>query len=224
MLKIVTYNVFLGLKTKEILKWLAKEKVDLICLQEFPENHLAFLKQSFPGHDYEFVTSFRWDRSYGQVTLYKKDAMELVSAKKFGVSKSLKKRIFKYGENRHALLTRFKYKGKGFTLINAHLTPLAVNAKRVKELERILEEVIEEPVILLGDLNYSSLLPRKKLFNLMEKNKFSNATKGFITHKLLGIPQQMDYIFHRNIKLSETKVKVKKFSDHQPVFAEIEFN
>lgn len=223
MLKILSYNIHFGRKTKEVLTWLAQENFDIMCLQEFPEKYLSLLKELFPLHNYEFVTSIRWDKTYGQVTLFRKDNMQLLSSKKFLVSNNAIKRLLMgYGENRHALLTRFVYNKKQFCLINAHLTPIALNKRRILELERILKEIVDEPVIILGDLNYTSLLPREKLFLFMESHSFEHATKGILTHKLLGVRQQLDYIFTRNIKLKNVMVLEKTYSDHKPLSAEAE--
>lgn len=223
MLKILSYNIHFGRKTQEVLAWLAQENFDIMCLQEFPEKYLILLQELLSHYNYEFVTSIRWDKEYGQVTLYKKDNIQRLSSKKFLVSNSnIKKLLMGYGENRHALLTRFVYNKKQFCLINAHLTPIALNKRRILELERILEEIVDEPVIILGDLNYTSLLPREKLFAFMERHGFINSTKGILTHKLLGVRQQLDYIFAKNIKLKHVQVLEKTYSDHKPISAEAE--
>lgn len=223
MLKVITYNIHLGLKVAEILPWLQKESLDIMCLQEFPENKLHLLKNFFPDYGFEYVKSIRWGYSFGQVTLYNQKKLQLTEVKKILLGKNvIKKVLMGHGEDRHALILTFSYKKKVFTLVNAHLTPVARNRRRIGELKVILDELPTNPILILGDLNYTSLLPRYKLFDFMDSHAFTHESPLAPTHKLLGMPQQTDYIFSRKMQVTNAKILPLTYSDHLPVFANIE--
>jgi len=58
----------------------------------------------------------------------------------------------------------------------------------------------------------------------MEKNELTNAYKTH-THKLFFIKQQLDYVFYNNCVIKNVKIGKKvKYSDHSPVWFDIDFD
>jgi endonuclease/exonuclease/phosphatase family metal-dependent hydrolase len=194
-------------------------------LQEFPLAELeAFLHVIKKTYDYRFSQAFILkEKQYGQLTLFNKKKLQLLDGKTITLGPSIWERTKKRGE-RSSLITRFKYGEKEFLLANTHLICRALNNYRLIQLEKIIAYLKKTsdaslPVLLVGDLNYSSLVRQKKLLQFMERHDFINAYKTN-TFKVLFFRYQLDYVFYKNCNITDISVSPLQYSDHFP----IEFN
>lgn len=238
MFFLISYNILFGKNLDKIIDWLVhfeknNEFVDIFCFQEFPEKKITYFLEKLKKNNhfnYQFIPTIHSNnKEFGQLTIFNSQKMQLITHKNIPLAGSrLEKhvlKLFKKTTNRNSLLTVFESKNnkKQFLVANIHLTCISLNHHRIDQLLKILKEIAQfKSVLLVGDFNYTSLLPRISLFNLMKKNQFENATKKMETHRLLFLRQQVDYIFYRNIRLCGVGIKKIKFSDHYPIFAKFE--
>lgn len=237
MLSVLMYNIHYGKKLTQISQWLAtaKKDVDIICLQEFPIKYIHLILNTLnkPFFDYQFALGFtRGKNKYGQLTLFNKEKLKLEQAKVIELGESFwEKRLHFRSDNvqRSSLITIFSESSisnaagpKKFLIANTHLVCLALNSKRKRQLETIIDEVniMEEsthiPKVLLGDFNYSSRFRQRKLLEFMGKHNFINAyTKD--THRLFLLKHQLDYVFYNKCKIEDVRVSKEKFSDHHVI-------
>ncbi|MEI6222530.1 MAG: endonuclease/exonuclease/phosphatase family protein [bacterium] len=232
MLSLLSYNIRMGKKLGAILDWLASDvenkKLDIICFQEFPQSKVEFYANFFDKDHYDFSFSHSFKKRsncYGQLTLINRNKLKIIDSRvvTLGLSQ-IESLVFKNKGERSGLIMKVEYKGKIFKLVNTHLTALALNKRRLGQLARIIEDLDPAfPALLLGDLNYASLINKKTLLEFMASHRFENATQRMKTHRLLLIRQQIDFIFHRDCQVREVRVKKVDFSDHYPIFAKISF-
>lgn len=235
MLTLLSYNILFGQKLDKIINWLLdfeknNKLIDIFCFQEFPEKKIAYFLEKLKKNNhfnYQFIPTIHFNnKEFGQLTVFNSQKLELITHKNIPLAGSrLEKhvlKLFKKTTNRNSLLTILESKNnkKQFLLANIHLTCISLNHHRIKQLVKTLKEIAQfKSVLLVGDFNYTSLLPRISLFSLMKKNRFENATKKMKTHRLLFLRQQVDYIFYRNIQPCGVFIKKIKFSDHYPIIA-----
>lgn len=224
MLSVIIYNIRYGRKLQQISEWIteSKKEFDIICFQEFPLVELdAFLKVIKKTYDYRFSQAFILKgKQYGQLTLFNKRKLQILDSQAITLGPSILEQTKKRGE-RSSLITRFKYKEKEFLLANTHLICRALNKYRLVQLEKIIAYLKESsdhslPVLLVGDLNYSSLIRQKKLLHFMENHGFTNAYKTN-TFKVLFLRYQLDYVFYKNCKIADITISHLRYSDHFPI-------
>lgn len=236
MLKFISYNILFGKKLESIIKWLNKTEknrgaFDIVCLQEFPQDKINdFLKRREKNTtDFRYAPCFSKDkRNFGQLTIFNKNKLKLTKSAVLPLNLSRVEnkviKFFRTRAERKSLLTCFTdLDQKHFLVANTHLTCISSNGHRLSQLRNILKEIASSPKALIaGDLNYSSLLPRSKLRQMMKKYCFKDATAKLKTHRLFFIKHQLDYIFVKGL-LAQTKAATDiRFSDHYPLIAEIE--
>lgn len=231
MLSLLSYNIFFGLQLDNIINWINKKEkpYDLICFQEFPENDIHRINELLPKADYSHIYSpgiHVRKKTFGELTLYNS---KRIKQKDFSIVNMgygmLEKQILRVQSVRTTLIGHFSFQGKPVIIANTHLTMLSHNNRRLKQLENVLSVMkqINEPSIILGDFNYSSLFSRKKLFSLMSRNEFTNAIPKHKTHKLFMIKHQLDYVFYKKITIYRAEVNhAINFSDHFPITLEFE--
>ena len=217
----------MGKNLIKIVHWLNSlpNSFDIICFQEFPNPQIEYLKKNLKHYNYhfEYATSFV-DKNipYGVLTLiYKKIEIVDTTIIPLGGSFIEAKFFGKTGE-RSALVTALRKDGQAFLLINTHLTAITLNKQRRAQLGKILEHIAsatknnETPLIILGDLNYSSLVKQNTLFHLMRQNGFNNSHREK-THRIFSITShQLDYIFYRKCSIANVSVLKVPYSDHFP--------
>lgn len=228
MLSGLTYNIYFGHNLDKIVAWLNtfKNPFDILCFQEFPEAKIEYFQQAlkpFP-YDFSFASNFVFkNESYGELTLVRKEKLTL--EEHFVVSLGtniIEERIVRLLSHRTALVTQLCYRNQPFLLSNTHLIAFAMNKQRRDQLRTLFGEIttdgkIDIPAVILGDMNYSSLLSRTALFELIEDEGFANAYKED-THRFLSIkPHQLDYIFYKQCKIENVRVFNLPYSDHFPV-------
>lgn len=212
----------------KILSWLKRnDHADIICFQEFPKDRIADCQNAFPEntYGYRFAPSLKKRHElYGELTLFRIDRMHLISSSSFPLRTT---RLDRYSiggvPNRSCLVTTFRWNRKKFRLANIQLSCYASNKTRYSQLTHIVHALGRNtvPSLIIGDFNMSSLLGRKRLFQLMEKNSYKTVEKYIATHRLLMVKHQLDYVFSRNCDVRRITVDRIRFSDHYPVTAYI---
>lgn len=225
MLSVIGYNIHYGGNIDKLKDWFAARRnvFDIICLQEFPLEEISVFLNQIKAFtfDYSFSPSFlKKKKQYGQLTVFNTKKLQLTGNTILSLGPSLLERSKKRGE-RSALITHFNYKNKHIVVVNTHLVCFALNKRRITQLKRILAyfhtlSQKDAPILLLGDLNYSSLIRQKILLTFMEKHNFINAYKT-ATFKKLFLRYQLDYLFYKNCKVSDVRVAKLKYSDHYPI-------
>lgn len=232
MLSVLSYNIFFGKRVDEIVPWLASlpKQFDIICFQEFPKEKIRLVKKILKPQSYAYASNTIYrGKDYGQLTVIMNKKITLVDSGTIKLGTGIfEDKILRLGGERSSLLTTLRYKRKNFLLANTHLIAFAFNALRRKQLAMVVEHLDAVspkkkllPTLVLGDLNYSSLFRREKLFTYMKKNGFTNAHKNK-THTLLSIKQhQLDYIFYKFCKVTQVKILKQTFSDHLPMICKL---
>lgn len=228
MISVLSYNIFFGKRVEDISKWLATQPTayDILCFQEFPKEKITYVKKILKPYSYAYASNviFR-GKDYGQLTVVLNKKITLVDYTEIKLGTNLlEDKILRLRGERSSLLTTLKYNKKKFLLANTHLIAFASNKLKRKQLA-IVVEYIETlfqkkkniPTIVLGDLNYSSLLRRQKFFAYMKNNGFTNAHTQ-MTHNLLALKyHQLDYIFYKFCKVTGVQILKQSFSDHLPM-------
>lgn len=227
MFSLLSYNILFGKRLDKIIHWLKKEsQSDMMCFQEFPEEKIDYFMRSFKnnGFNYQFTPGFIKDHQvFGQLTAFNTHQFKLLQSQRIDLGRSrFENRLFKIKAARSSLFTVFKNRrDKQFLIANTHLTCIASNKHRLKQLTKLVSTIPKNIAssIILGDFNYYSVISKKKLFHFMKKHTFNHATHKMKTHRLFFLKHQLDYIFYRNIHLRTVEVKNVKFSDHYPIAA-----
>lgn len=233
-LTLLSYNIYFGRKLHAIADWIRRREktdgtFDIICFQEFPYDQLTrFMSNRPKNSDYRFTPSiFIKKRRFGHLTIWRKNKLHLIQDTELflGDSRIEKKvsQLLRRSTKRHSLLTLFQTSSHDNLMVaNTHLTAIALNGHRISQLRTICQEVTSyRHVLIVGDLNYTSALPRFSLRRLIKKYHFEDATKKIKTHRLLLMKHQLDYIFSRGVMVKRTAVKQLPFSDHYPLMASL---
>lgn len=235
MFTLLSYNINFGKKLTTILDWLVKierknNPFDIICFQEFPYEKIDVLMFSRRiKTDFRFAPSMYFKKKiYGQLTLFNKNTLKLINSAELSLSTGrIEKKIgqlFRRSTKRKSLLTLFGTDtGKHCMLANTHLTCFAMNNHRINQLKKVCKEIqYYIKVLIVGDFNYTSVLPRFSLKRLMKKYQFEDATVKLKTHRIFLIKHQLDYIFTKGIRIKQVTTERLHFSDHYPLMAEFE--
>src|SRR5258708_3575733 len=186
MLSVIVYNIHYGEKIEKLKEWFIgkKSEFDIICFQEFPlayiDTFLSDIKGDVFGYRYSHGFTKKGNK-YGQVTLWNTKKIQILDDTVLTLGSSILERSGRRGE-RSALITQFRYNKKKFFMVNAHLVCFALNQKRILQLEKIITHLKkvsteEAPLIIVEDLNYSSLIRQQRLLDFMDQYGFSNAYK-----------------------------------------------
>lgn len=230
MVTIISYNVEYGQRISEIYNFISSldEKPQIICLQEFPEKELANLEKNkiFKKQNIFFLKGLsKKDEFFGELTIIDSSKIKVIKTEylDFGqdrIESIYKRKVIK----RSAIINVLIIKQREISLVNVHLTPLSLHGKRKEQLTQAIDGVKDSKAsIILGDFNYSSLLTRGGLISFMKKYDYVLAGEKLVTNKYkYKIPQQLDYIFYKNLSFKETKVLEVTFSDHFPIISQFE--
>jgi endonuclease/exonuclease/phosphatase family metal-dependent hydrolase len=234
VLDLISYNIEWGKRLDEAGDWLMSlsPKPDIICLQEMPQGKIPSFKKRLDqhGYNYKYAPSYtKGDTTYGELTAYDKEKLALDFATIVDLGSSIIARLISRHNSKYtSLLTVFKHERKNFIVINIHLLPHALNARRRKQLGIAIEALqllkyVNMPSLIVGDYNYSSLIGRAGLIRFMAKHGFAiGQKKKLITHRKWRIRHQTDYVFSRNCKIESIKSAKIRFSDHYPMFVKFE--
>lgn len=228
MLSVLAYNIYKGKNLNQIITWLDNLAVqfDIICFQEFPKTQMRLLKENKRYFNYQFhyATSFIKNKSdFGELTVVYKKKLSVIDANIITLGHSfIEKRVIGIRRERTSLITRLRYNNKIILLANAHLAAYTINAKRRKQLLKIIEFINTDnknegiSSIILGDFNYTSLFKQEKFLKFIKNTGFLNAHKD-VTHNLFSLTfHQLDYILYKNCMISDIQIQHMPFSDHFP--------
>lgn len=253
---ILTYNVLFNKATPHLKKIVTTYKPDILCLQEVDTNSDNLNKlEEFNYKLADYSNSFiKYGMIFGVATYFNAHKLRLTKSDSLNLPKSIYEilltiiRILRGGNKpRTTLRTDFQLRSDGRIIIvhNVHLTTLATNHVKVKQLEKALNyEVLQKkaPIIITGDFNY---LPyqRKALEQLMQEYNLKEATKNInytyigeldkkkteynflqlilarIAKKFYTNRLKMDYTFFKGLKLIKTERIEVDFSDHYPIIS-----
>ena len=230
MIKIITYNIETGKNLEKIYKWIEeyRQNTDIICFQEFPQEELGKIAENIllKNYSYSFSPGLKKNgKQLGQLTLFKKNKIKLIEDYVIDIGHDDFEVLYKKTPTkRSALVTTFEIDDRQFIVANVHLSAFAINLKRRKQTQKVIEGLIESvPLILLGDFNYSSLIGRRPFISYMEKLGLTMAGEKMITNKYKGfLRQQLDYVFYNGFKLNDIRVEELDYSDHFPLNAEFD--
>lgn len=236
---LLTYNLLYNTASKEIGPVLSAHKPDIICFQEIVTDEANLkLIQSYGYRLADFSNSFMRSRQiYGVATFYRPDVFALKHSRSFNLPSSLYQIltfILHAKRNpRTVLKNEFVSKTGGKKLItyNIHLTPVATNSHRQKQILNTFEDLHigkKDAIVVAGDFNYP--YGRKKFEEILKTYELKEATDNiFYTLerrilKLFSIKWKLDYVlYNKNIKLISNKRIDIRHSDHFPILTSFEF-
>lgn len=236
MIHLLSYNILFGKQLDKIIPWLnqlEKERghFDILCFQEFPQQAIdRFLHQRKKNPtDYRFApTIFRQAEPFGQLTVFSTNKINLLKSNTLHLGTSRLEngvlKLFRRATRRKSLVTFFKIgRHQPLIIANTHLTCISLNGHRRGQLSKILTVVNQANTgLIVGDMNYTSALPRYRLRRLLKKHCFQNMTPRLKTHRVLGLKHQLDYIFAKGVRIKTVATADIPFSDHYPLLAEFE--
>lgn len=228
----LTYNLLFSNALKNIKELLAQNQPDLILLQEMATDdvHINTIKNL--GYQLaDFSNSFmRGKHIYGVATFYKPSVFSLKNSHIFNLPNSFYSVILFFIKNRRLprtiLKNEFVCKKTNRTLAtyNIHLTPLATNSLRIKQLLNTFEDLQiakQDAIVIAGDFNYP--YGRKKFEEILSKYGLSEATNNLyhtFERKLLGrviLRLKDDYVLYKHLKLLKNEKIQINHSDHFPI-------
>ncbi len=235
-ISLFTNNLLYHKAFTDLQNLLLKYKPDIICLQEFEQDEeslrkLASIGYLLAGSSKTFV---RNHKVFYVATFYRKSAVASVSSGAIDLPRTHYETFLYYLRGAHTprkiLKTVFKF-GHGAELLvyNLHLTALATNGGRMRQLLAALEDLRisgMDRFILAGDFNYP--YRRKKLEFLMKQYSLEEATKE-IDHtfesklfKIIPLKLKDDYILYKGVDVIDTKKINWRVSDHYPIISYFE--
>lgn len=223
MVSLVTYNIQFGKRLAKITNWLGNlpQKPEILCFQEFPSDATPALTRALgKSVDFVFAPSIYRRKIFGELTVFDRRKFSLRKSASLSLMNAVgEKLLFRGRVKRSSEVTTFDSNYGEFTVANVHLAFASTNKLRLMQLSQILDVISlkNHPQILVGDLNYTSLLGIRKLVSFMRKNQFSLAGR-FSTHRLLFLRQQIDYVFHKQCEILHSEVIRVKYSDHFPTW------
>ncbi len=230
---VLTYNLHYHDAFVGVQNVLSEYKPDVACFQEMETEEKNFVELEQYGYKLaDYTNSFiRGTKVFCIATFYRPDKLEMRESESITLPRSFYEVILFLLRGNHdprtVLKSDFVLPNQDIiSLYNLHLTPLATNSVRVKQLTCTLEDLKlhnKRNVIIAGDYNYP--YGRKKFEILIEKYNLQEATNtiNFTFEKrflgLFSVKLKDDYILYKNIKVLETKKIDVSYSDHFPIIA-----
>lgn len=229
MIRILSYNLLFGRRSKKIFPWIVKQRAaDILCFQEFPEHKIKELLALLPKKKYSYAYSpsmHIFKKSYGLLTIFRADKLTVKKIVRINLGTNrTEKAILGTRIPRTGLLTLFSYRRKLFVLVNCHLVNIASNKLRYKQIQLILKALsaYHVPALIIGDFNIPSLIANKKLIVFMATQGFNMFEKHTATFRIVFIRFQMDYVFARKAVITSMTIDRKiRFSDHYPILTTV---
>lgn len=254
-LSTLTYNVLFNKAVVYLEDIVKSYQPDILCLQEVEtddQNLKRLQHNSYRLADYS-NSFFKYGKIYGVATLYNEEKLQLVQSDALNLPKSVYEilltilRILTVGNKPRTILRtdfRFRANNKIITTYNVHLSSLATNNARAKQLEKVLKDGMSSDkiaTVITGDFNYVPY-QRKALELLTTMYGFEEATKNIlftyfcpdgkkaqynlmqrflarIVKKFYNNRLKMDYTFYKGLKLKKTERVEVDFSDHYPIIS-----
>jgi len=230
---ILTYNVLFGKAVTFVPILLEKYKPDVVCLQEFEitVDNIQRIEQTgyyLADYSHSFV---KFLKVYGVATFYNPKTLKAKDGEVIPLSRSFYELILlllAVNQKRTVLKTQFTQKKakKTVDIYNLHLTMHGTNAARLKQLDKVMQNIEETNgthLIVAGDFNYA--YKRKALEKLMRAHKLQEATRNLLYTLIwnflwfIPVPLKPDYILYRGLTLKETIREKETISDHFPIIS-----
>lgn len=232
-ISVLTYNLHYHEAFEGIKAVLSEHKPDIACFQEMETEESDFSELEQYGYKLaDYTNSFiRGTKVYCIATFYRADKLQMKESESISLPRSFYEVILFLLRGNHdprtVLKSEFILPNKEtLSLYNVHLTPLATNNVRVKQISHTLQDLKlhkKKNVIIAGDYNYP--YGRKKFEVLIQGHNLKEATNtinytfekrflGFFSVKLKD-----DYILYKDIQSVETKKINVFYSDHFPILA-----
>jgi len=231
MLSVLTFNICEGWRLEKIIHWIQTlKRFDIICFQEFPKKRISGFVNAFSDvkYGYSYTLSIQTKKkTLGQLTLYRKDKIKLVSSSVLLLGDSkVEKAILRKWAPRKSLITTYQTKTQTFTIANTHLVCVALNAHRYKQIHKILTKLEHHtvPSLILGDFNLPNIIGKKKLVRLMNSHSYVTQKNRMATWGVAGVPYQVDYVFWKSCVVEDLHSVRVRFSDHFPVVFKLRFS
>lgn len=230
----LTYNLLYNTAAPHLEEVLREYDPDVVFFQEILTEHESLERITRLGYRLaDFSNSFiRGNRIFGVATFYKPRRLSLVNSEIFSLPSSLYQFITYIIKNkkypRTVLKNEFVFKDNGhrFTTYNIHLTPVATNGLRMKQIYNTFSDLdlsSKDPVLIAGDFNYP--YGRRRFESMIADYGLKEATNNvYFTHErrilgLFSIRLKLDYILYKHLDLvSNTKIELKH-SDHYPILS-----
>ncbi len=252
-IRFMTYNVLYGRALNDLERLVKVHSPDILCLQEVETNDKnleRFAKMNYKLADYS--NSFiKFGKIYGVATFYNSRTMQFSQSSIIDLPRSIYEMtlfVLRGGNKPRTVLdTVFSPIGsiKKVRVFNTHLTLIALNGSRMKQLRETLDDIPQpdgSAFILTGDFNYIPYA-RKKLETLIQEYDLEEATKNIdftlqysedgklekynllqkwgsrLVARLFTNKLKVDYIFYRNVRMLSAKRIDVRYSDHFPILA-----
>jgi endonuclease/exonuclease/phosphatase family metal-dependent hydrolase len=235
---VLTYNLLYNTAATYVEEVLVKHSPDIIFFQEILTDEQSLEQITRLGYRLaDFSNSFiRGSRIFGVATFYKPSRVSLANSEIFSLPSSLYQFLTYIVNNkrypRTVLKNEFivKENGHKVTTYNIHLTPVATNGLRMKQIYNTFSDLdlsSRDPVLIAGDFNYP--YGRRRFESMIADYGLKEATNNvYFTHErrilgLFSIRLKLDYILYKNMEVvSNTKIELKH-SDHYPILSVFSF-
>lgn len=229
LLTILSYNIEYGKQYDQIVLWLKQDKVspDIFCFQEFPEDKVAdfkaFLREK--GFSSTYISGQKiHDTQIGLLTAHRRKKLQLQSHKIVHLGNHAWERKLSFIKgDRVGLITNYRFNKTIFSLANIHLTVAGPNSMRYAQLKLITDALPKDQAsLIVGDYNHSSLFGVRNLHAYMKQFGYSTDEIRLVTHKIFGVlPQQLDYLFTKQLLITDLRALKVPYSDHFPLVAKL---
>lgn len=242
-LKIIQWNIWLEEDIRNIIRFLKKEKPDIVCVQELTTN---YINAAAPKRLARALKMFHYFKAAQRIEF---------EGSKFPIGNGifsrfpLKKRFFSYIQNPasekhdYAMQKRVYIEavvpinGKELTIGTTHMSythRFVVTEKKKKEVEKLVSIIKSKKnnFIFTGDMNSGPYSYGVKRVSQYLKNcgpSFDKKTwttvpfdyEDFVTKELNW---RLDYIFAtKDIRVLSSKILKSDYSDHLPILTKIDF-
>lgn len=228
----LTYNLYYNSAGAHIEEVLKAHNPDIVFFQEILTDEHSLQRIQRLGYRLaDFSNSFmRGSRIFGVATFYKPSMFSLVNSEIFSLPSSIYQFLTYIVRNkkypRTVLKNEFVFKenGRKFTTYNIHLTPVATNGLRMKQIYNTFSDLdlsSKDAVVIAGDFNYP--YGRRKFESMIDDYGLKEATNNvYFTHErrilgLFSIRLKLDYILYKNLELTLNEKIQLKHSDHYPI-------
>jgi endonuclease/exonuclease/phosphatase family metal-dependent hydrolase len=233
----LTYNLLYNKALPTIHTIFEEHAPDVVMFQEMRIDEEYFDHILGMGYELADVShSFRRGKKiFGIATFYNPQELVLKKSQTFHLPSSFYQHMTFLVQQkktpRTVLKTEFEVKKTkaSVSTYNMHLTPVATNALRMKQLFNTFDDphlTTHTPTIIAGDFNYP--YGRKNLGSVLEEYGLSEATSNLTyTHEtrifgLIPLKLKLDYVFYKNLTLVSNELLPHKHSDHFPIVSSFE--
>jgi endonuclease/exonuclease/phosphatase family metal-dependent hydrolase len=246
-MKIISYNLHMGLETEVIVKNIedfAAQGVTVFCFQEFwkwmqpVDLEILLLEALGSEWQMEYVTPNPPLHDYGLCILWKKSALIALSFQKLPLPLLTKAKLWEkafillrgfrtFIVQRGALAGTFVWNNRRLRITTLHLDWQGGLKQRITQLAYLKDYLDSLPgadfEIICGDFNTIGVFNKKKQAKIISNtlgSEFQNAcdTLGVTCPPVF----HLDYMFVKNLQVSNFQICKLAGSDHFPIFADLD--